>query len=580
MKFGFAAIAVLLCLALMAMCGAQTATIPSAIANPTGILQQWLPIVSVAVLISIAVGAFIYVVGYLLNDQQMRARGITEVGQSAGTLIFAVIIVSVLIMFGSLVANSGILSSQGQFAQAMSNMCTNYLHGAPTDIVNSQLASTPTNTVCNAESAAGAGSISYIDYGLTSTYLIVANLTNQAANNLNALYQYEGYVGFLTGLTSDPGLCLPAACASPLVPRTLSISLTSSPYAGFNLISFITRPLETQAVLIMYLMLTQLLITFMALLIWPWLLAAGIILRAVPFTRSAGGLLMGITLALVILYPLTMILEYSALSGGAPTGQLIGAPAAPQVTWNWGDGSTSIGYGVEHIYQGDGQYTITASVDANGQTYSASQTILVQANGGEVQGSASSPTSAQAKMSFTYDQSGLLVATQLSSLGSLQDLIGRSFYGLETTVGGPAAKPSQQQDIVTYNTLTPNFYVFPSVAKIANYHGCYVEAAGGTLAGEEILDSAKIAITLGLGAALSYGGFVAAPPSLSGVLATPCVPGAAIATSLDLIGVYGLMSIAGFILPMLNILIVIAGIKNLSYLFGGDTDLAGIGKLV
>ncbi|MGI0141309.1 MAG: PKD domain-containing protein [Candidatus Micrarchaeales archaeon] len=579
-------VSILALLMLTTISGAQS--VPSVIANPVGSLELWLPIVTIAVFISVAIGALIYILGKFLNDPQISARGITEIGQSVGTMIFAVIIVAFLIFFGTFIANSPLVGEHG-IAPALTNICST-LGSASLNIANSMITDSPTSVVCSAAGAIKGGQISYVDYGLSASYLIIANLTNQAANNINALYQYESYIGFLSTLTSSPGLCLPSpACAVPITPRILSISLTSTPFAGYGFISSVTRPLETQAIFIMYMLLTQLIIVFMVLLVWPWLLAAGIVLRAIPFTRSAGGLLMGITLAIVIIYPIVSIVEYGALGNGVSTSQIIGAPVAPPITWDWGDrGSTSTGDSVYHLYGSPGVYTVTATVHVNGQTYSASKAITMQSGGSEVDSIATS-TSGQQQMSFNYDTDGLLISTQINSIAGLQQLVGTALYGLPTSVLGPDGSPKsvqgpaaslsaqQLQSVVTYSSLTPNFYVFPNIEEILNYNGCWIN---GGLGAEEAHDSALMAATLGLGAAFSFGGFVAAPPALSGILATQCVPGAAITTTLEMTDVYGLMSVSGFILPMLTILIVIAAIKNISYLFGGDTDLAGIGKLV
>lgn len=659
---------------------AQVINFPTQVTNPLGSLSSWLPIVSIAIFISIAIGFFLYIIGKLLNDGQISSRGITELGQSIGTAIYVVLIISVLILFGSFVSNSSLVgTSTGDFGSHVTNMCG--------DLQNSQvslLQGDPTSFVCalveNSQNSGGSAS-SYVNYGLASSYVMIANLTNQAAANLNGLYVYEGMIGFLSTLKSDPGLCLPSACADPLVPRLLSIDLASQPFAGYSLITFMTKPLETQGIFIMYMFLTQLVIMFILLVVWPFLLAAGIILRAISFTRSAGGLLMGITLVIVIILPLVMIIEYNMLGSGVTTSQLVGAPIPPQATWNWNDNSaTSSGMSATHTFL-PGPQTITLDVQSNGQSGSASANLDV------IPGAAISQTAQSAKgallpVSFEVNVDQYGVATvQVTQVGNEQQLPGIYLHGLPTTglivtpqgsvdnqntgnpkttitwdwgdgktstgwpqglshtyasasnptikltvtddkgnmnsvsqavaVGlnpittdtqtsssdniqinlafatggawGPEKSPCDPnvspdcRDII-YNSLTPNFYVFPSISAIANYNGCWPLA--GNLPAEEAKDSVLMAISLGFGAAFTFGGFVSQVPQLTGILSTPCVPSAAVATSMEFMDVYGLMSVAGFVIPFLNILIILSAMKNVSFLFGGDTDIAGLGKLV
>src|SRR5574337_852180 len=85
---------------------AQVVNTPTAASNPIGALVSWLPILSIAIFISIAIGALLYVLGKLLNDGQLSARGISEIGQSIGSAVFVVIIIVALLFFGSIISHS------------------------------------------------------------------------------------------------------------------------------------------------------------------------------------------------------------------------------------------------------------------------------------------------------------------------------------------------------------------------------------------------------------------------------------------------------------------------------------------
>ncbi len=49
---------------------------------------------------------------------------------------------------------------------------------------------------------------------------------------------------------------------------------------------------------------------------------------------------------------------------------------------------------------------------------------------------------------------------------------------------------------------------------------------------------------------------------------------------LAILHVYGIDSVIGFILPILNLLIIITSIMGLSSLFGGNTSLLGLSRLL
>ncbi|HVA83247.1 MAG TPA: PKD domain-containing protein [Candidatus Aquilonibacter sp.] len=536
---------------------AQSETVPNNIQNPLAIVQQWLPVLSIAIFLSIAFAAILYMLGKFLNDQQISARGISEFGQAVGTGIFAILAVGVLLFFGTFISSSNLFT--GGFSGDMLSMCSGFLQPQVQLAIVQQNPTALMCTIVKNAHAGGTDASPYLNYGLASSYIIIANLSNQAAQNMNSLYVYEGFVGFLSTLASDPGFCEPApACTIPITERLFSVDISSKPLAGYSLISSMTRPLESQAIFIFYMLLTQMVLIFILMNIWPYLLAAGILLRALPFTRSAGGLLMGLTLVIVIILPLVNILEYGALGHGVTTTQLAGNSAQIQDnviyglkdtgTFNidWGDG-TSDTQTLSHTYQAPGSYSLLATVtDSQGVSTSASQQIVIPQTQREPP-----PANPQPALWLTNPSvTGLTVSV------------------CPTGVAGICAP---------YDALLPNFYVFPNVQQIINYNDCWPQ--GGNLGYEEAQDSLIMATQLGVGTGLEFGGFVQQIPDLKGV-GIKCSPPEAIGNTLQLMDVYGLMSVVGFILPLLNILIIISAIKNMSYLFGGDTDIAGLGKLV
>ncbi|MDE1845682.1 MAG: PKD domain-containing protein [Candidatus Micrarchaeota archaeon] len=537
---------------------AQGTALPSNIQNPLATVQQWLPILAIAIFLSISFAAILYMLGKILNDPQISARGLSELGQGIGTAIFAVLAVGVLLFFGTFISGSTLFT--GGFSTDISNICAGF---SSPQVQLALVQQNPTTLMCTIVKGTNGGGVDatpYLNYGLASSYVIIANLTNQAANNINSLYVYEGFVGFLSTLVSDPGFCEPApSCTIPVVQRLFSVDVSSKPLAGYSLISSMTRPVESQAVFIFYMLLTQMVVFIILINIWPYLLAAGILLRALPFTRSAGGLLMGLTLVIVIILPLVTMIEYGALAHGVTTSQLAGNAAQIQdhmlfglkstgSTFNiaWGDG-TSDTKTLSHTYQTAGTYSVVATVtDSNGGQTTASQQIVLPP--------------VQQYQPPASPKPALYMSNPAIS-------------GLSVSVC-----PTGTAGICTpYDSLLPNFYVFPSLQQIINYNDCWPQ--DGNLGLEEASDSLIMATQLGVGTGLEFGGFVQQIPDLKGA-GIKCSPPEAIASTLQLMDVYGMMSVVGFIIPLFNILIIISAIKNMSYLFGGDTDIAGLGKLV
>ena len=467
-----------------------------------GALNNWLPIVAIAVLIGMSISGTIYLIGFLLNENGLRARGISEFGQSMAALVFTIMIIAILSFYGSVVSSTIV---GGGVGGAISKTCTTYLPYSSVNILQnaqiqipggSSVISTPTYSICNLiNSAAKKGSSDitpHVDYGLASSYVIIANLTSQAASNLNGFYVYEEEVGFLSSLRGVYGICETGpACLIPLQQasegRILTVKASYAPFSGFGMLSLMTRPVETQAIFIFYSFTIQLIIILLLLQLWPWLLAAGAILRSISYTRTAGGLLMAIAVTSVIILPIIEMVQFAGLNGSVP----------------------------------------------------------------------------------------------LTTIGNQKPLPAFSVNGL--ILGGDKSIPS---DVITYNSMNLNFYVFPSVTDVVNYNGCWPqEVLGGvtptsSILTEEVRDSLAIS-TVGVGYAIGFifGGFLSSTPQ-SSIYGIGCTSSGAFNTAIAVTNIYGRMSVTGIMLPILDILIYIAAIRNISSLFGGDTSIAGIGKLV
>ena len=478
------ALAALIIVAALPIAAYASSQLPAILTNPLAPFQNWAVVIGAGILLSFSVAGLLYMFGKMINDNNISARGINEAGQSVGTAIFAVAILSMMIFFGNFIYHSNLIT--GTIGKDVGSMCAGFAYSQLDSISGN-----PTSNICALAASARTGSASSaINYPLEATYIITANLTNQAANNMNGFYQLEGLVAFLRNLKAVDTMCeVGPACTNPLIKPIIKLTVSSTPFAGDKVIHYIGVPLQKQAIIILYLFLIQQLLLLMLLNVWPYMLAAGILLRAIPLTRGAGGLLMGISLAAVIVLPMVMLIEYSMLNSAIPAGALAGA--------------------------------------------SPSDIVGLTMNG--------------------------LPVGQLNVPGS-------QYYNQPVSKGGT---------VITYNALTQNFYVFPNSTNVANYNNCY--PIDGSMPAEIAKDSIAMA-GLGIVYSTGLGGFVPSTPTAPiGIL---CSPNDMIAAILAETQVYGMMSVAGFILPLLNILLVISAVKNISFLFGGDTDIAGIGRLV
>ncbi len=422
-------------------------------------LQAWVPAIMAAVALGILLAGVYYMMGVVLNSKKVKSAAIAEFGQVFTTVLAVMIIISVLYMYAGM--------SQDLIPQATLNgFCNGF--GSDTNPLSALVIiyGQPTSTICSQYSGGG------VNYGLDASYIITANLLQQDAANLNAMYVFQSYLGFLEKFTPQVGVCAPFDCQSFPELRVFSLQITDAPLAGYALLRNVARPLEGEAIVSYYSLTLQLIVILLIINAWPWIIAAGLILRVTIFGRRVGGLLIGIAVAAIIILPLMMTLEYTTLTSGT---------VAP------------IGLGSQ-------------------------------------------------------------------------------------TLPNPAAN-GPGSDIPAPDRV--NFYSFPNAQKIISDDGCW--PYGGSVPLMELNYAAFYLIPgTGIYSTLTtfFGGFIGSEPQLPAFVGNGCNSPAAINTLLNLVNVYGIMMVSCFLLPILNVLITLSAAKGLSSLLGGDTEMAGLGKLV
>ena len=57
-------------------------------------------------------------------------------------------------------------------------------------------------------------------------------------------------------------------------------------------------------------------------------------------------------------------------------------------------------------------------------------------------------------------------------------------------------------------------------------------------------------------------------------------PGGALATTMEMLNAYGIIGVASYFLPLLNLIITLSAIVGMSGLLGGNTSLEGLSRFV
>ncbi|MCL5427642.1 MAG: hypothetical protein M1321_00455 [Candidatus Marsarchaeota archaeon] len=320
---------------LVAVLHASSTTTP--IATSVSDFTSWLPITVLAVIASVVIALLYYIVGIVINNKTVISAAFSEFENVLGTVVIVVIIIALLSLFGS-----GIFQSLLMPKSSAQGLCST-LQGANLNFISSSQQS-PTNDICtgiiqNSGSAGGNPQADQLtdnlDYGLASTYLLMANLTNQTSTNLNAYFMFRGYINFLNTFNASDIMCEPGFTCQTFGFGAFSVKYVFNPFAGYELALVATNFLTQQSTLIFYLFIIQLMAILALMYAWPFMLAAGIILRASFLTRRVGGLLIAMAIVGLIVYPSITLIQYNALnsisSGISPASPIFGvAPIGPE----------------------------------------------------------------------------------------------------------------------------------------------------------------------------------------------------------------------------------------------------------
>jgi len=301
-----------------------TALIPklinlSMLFSPNDILTD---LVIIAFLIASVIIGIWYIIGAIFNNDKVKAGAKGEFYQLVGTAIMIGILLAALYTF-AFAFSYVVLPYQNSF----SNACTNFKGSAQLYAVQQTL-STPVATyknICSViESSQGnsATITDLIDLPMADAIVVTSSLAEQAAEDFNMSFYFDGWLGFLSELQY-----IPFIAGKGIGTNKLSIGggVGEKPYAGVDLIYKGFGILSVLLMTEVAAFIGQLIFENIFLFIWPYLLFLGIIFRTTIFTRKLGGLLIAIAIGAIAVYPALLIGELAVSSNMA-------APSATQTS--------------------------------------------------------------------------------------------------------------------------------------------------------------------------------------------------------------------------------------------------------
>jgi len=298
-----------------------------------------MPLVIVALLIDALIVAVWYMAGALLNNKPIKSSATGEFYQLIGTIVLTAIIVGMLVLFANMylsIVNGG---GTGLSSPQLNGYCGFLSNTDPTTsltLVGGLLTvgGGLGDNICGAGGIIQSGAspsattTQKIDYPLAATGVITANLTDQTVYNFNQIYLVDAFMGFLQKFYITLALCIQTPDTTACVPfagaasgqRLFNIRAQWNSYAPIEIIYRGLGSLTALLSLSVAAFIIQLIFVDLFIYGWPAILFIGLILRATPFTRRLGGLLIAVAIGAVVIFPTAFAIEFlSAQSSSAYT---------------------------------------------------------------------------------------------------------------------------------------------------------------------------------------------------------------------------------------------------------------------
>lgn len=308
-----------------AVIGALAITAPTLFPS---VQASLVPLVVAALLIDGLIIGIWYMLGYLLNNGSLKQSARAELYQLIGTAVIMVVIIFSLALFSGLFVST--LNGTDLLSHtAVSNLCNSISNNAapapgPTPVPLLTKSNGFGAILCSVVSSPSKDITYQIDYPLASSGVVLENLTYQSIVNMNSLFVFDSYLGFLSKFTPTFSICTAGVedCLIPPIPEVVvtypvsDTEITGTPLAGLNMIYGGMTTLGVLLTTAVESFMLQLTFVMLFLYVWPFLIFIGLVLRATMFTRKIGGLFIAVAIGAVLFYPLSFSIQYLTLGRG------------------------------------------------------------------------------------------------------------------------------------------------------------------------------------------------------------------------------------------------------------------------
>ena len=286
-------------------------------------------LVFIALFVDSVILAVWYLIGSLLNNSTVRASARNEFYQLAGTAILIFVVVFFIVLAGNLFYSSlsgtrlmNPTTISNTLVGLTENTQLSLLSGPPSLVLPGPSSQYPGLLALTYDAEYDTSQTARLDYPLVATSVVLANLTNQTATNLNEFYYLDAFIGFMSTLKPESMFCVsvgtPCYFPLPTSENLFWLEIDYVPYTGYSMAYSSMRVLGLILTLAFESFVAQLLSYTILLYLWPYLIFIGLILRATFFTRKIGGLLIAVAIASVLILPAVFSMEYLSLGNGVP----------------------------------------------------------------------------------------------------------------------------------------------------------------------------------------------------------------------------------------------------------------------
>ncbi len=276
-----------------------------------------------------------YIIGAILGNGRIKSSARGEFEQFAGTVIMLAIVMGVILFVGYTY-----YSALNQTSQYPTSVPTILSIGSIRNSYCVPLSTSAYSFIYAMVQPMCAGVIDplfnnagpppdptlYTDLPLANAGIVTASLAQQVADNLNSTFIVDSYLQFLSRLTPNAALCFQltppdtdGCFGAPGPPFTFKILVSGQPLSGLQMITQSLTTFSTITYTSMVMFIVELMFTLIFLYTWPYLVFFGFALRATPYTRKVGGLLIAVGLGGVLFYPTVFSMEYLAAYNSALT---------------------------------------------------------------------------------------------------------------------------------------------------------------------------------------------------------------------------------------------------------------------